>query len=98
MQRERHQRHQTGDNRVPVEDAGLGADLEVRPERLEEVAGGIERHAANHIAQGRAEEDGEQRAGQGEDAVEEAAPHGGVHMAAQLERQPAPHKHPQDHH
>jgi hypothetical protein len=50
----------TGQDRVPVEDAGLGVrGAEVRPQRLEEVAIVADGNAAHHVAQGDAVEEGQ---------------------------------------
>ena len=59
---------------VPIEDSGLIAKTEIRPERLKEVAAGIERHTANDIAERRAEKDAEEQARQGEDEIPQGNP------------------------
>ena len=68
---QRHQRHHPNQNRVPVQNSGLRADG-VGPERLEEVAVAVQRHAAHDVAERRAEEDRQQHAGEEEDHIPEA--------------------------
>jgi hypothetical protein len=65
---------QAADDGVPVQDAGVGTDAPVGPERQEEVVVRAERDAADYVGERGSEEDGEQRAGDEEEAVEEAAP------------------------
>ena len=84
MQRERNQRDKTADHRVPIKNAGMRAGLPVGPQRQKEVSVGLQRNAAQHVGQGCAEEDGEQRAGQTEEAVEQCAPDAHFDMVAQL--------------
>ena len=53
VKRESHERHQTADDGVPVENAGADAGPPVGPERQEEVAVGLQGHAAKHVGEGR---------------------------------------------
>ena len=98
VQRERNQRHQAADHRVPVENAGMDAGLPVGPQRQEEVAVGLQRNAAQHVGQGGAEEDGEQGAGQAEDAVEQRAPDAHFDVVAQLKADAAQDQQPEHDH
>src|SRR5205807_1697753 len=56
---------------VPVEDAGVGANPEVRPQWLKEKMIHSQRDAAHHVAERCAEEDRQQRAGYRKESVEQ---------------------------
>ena len=83
---------------IPVEDAGMGAEFEVGPERFEEVAGGIERHSAHDVAERRAEKHAEQNARNCEDDIEESLPERGFNVSAKFNADGAQHEQPQNHH
>src|SRR5208337_1379458 len=89
--------HATDDG-VPVENAVLLAHAPVGPQGFEEVTVGMERNAADHVAQCRAEEDSQQDAGQAEDNVEESFPHLVLDVRAELDADGAQHQQPQNHH
>ena len=63
--------HQDG---VPVENASTAAGLEIGPQGQEELVVGIQRDAADDVAESGAKEDGEQGAGQREDDIPEGDP------------------------
>ncbi len=63
MNHQRDQRDDSHNYRVPVEDPVIGSNQEVRPQRLKEVAIGVEGNAPHYVAQGRAEKDSKQDAG-----------------------------------
>ena len=98
MERERDERNETADDGVPIENAGQDAGLPVGPKRQEEIAVGIERHAAEHVGQGRSKEDGEKRAGETEDAVKERTPHANVNVVAQFKADAAQDQQPEHDH
>ena len=98
MKREGDQGDEAADDRVPVENAGMGAGLPVGPEGQEEVAVGLKRHAAQDVGEGRAVEDGEQSAGEAEDAVEEREPDADVDVVAELEADAAQDEKPEHDH
>ncbi len=90
-----HQRHHPDEYRVPIEDARLRAEFERGPERLEEIAGGIERNAAHNVAQRRPEEHRQQNAGAAEDHVEEVLPDQAFDVTAQFNSDAAQNEQPQ---
>src|SRR5580704_3546084 len=98
MHRKRHQRNHPAHHGVPIEDAVLCPDSAVRPERLEEVAVGIERHPAYDVAQRCAEEDCQQNARYSEDGVEEALPDTFLNVRSELDADGAQHQEPEHHH
>src|SRR5215203_4223327 len=87
---------QAGQDRVPVEDAGLRVrGAEVGPERLEEVAVLPEWDAAHHVAQSHAVKDRQKRAAEEEHPVPEGGPHGALYVAAKLDGETPDHQEPQ---
>src|ERR1035438_9077894 len=93
-----HQRNQAADDGVPVKDAVLRTHAPVRPQRLKEIAVGLQRNAAHHVAQSGAEEDSQQDARNSKDDIEEALPHRVLNMGAELNADAAQHQQPQHHH
>ena len=89
------QREETGQDRIPVEDADRGSRGEVGEERQREPALGVERQAAHEVAERRAEQDRQERARSGEGRVPGRPPQGMVHVAAELDRDPAQDEHPE---
>src|ERR1019366_5967537 len=83
---------------VPIEDAGFGAGGEIGPEREEEIAGAVERDAADHVPQGGAEEDSEQGAGAGEHGVPERLPDRAFDVIAELDGYAAQDEEPEHDH
>src|SRR5260370_34469893 len=98
MQGEREQRHEAANYRVAVENAGVGAGTPVGPERQIEVVVWTDRNAADNIRKGGSKEDSEQRTGEEEEPIEEAAPEGFVHMHAELYTEPPQNEQPQHDH
>ena len=98
VERERDQGDDAADNRVPVENAGMGTGLPVGPQGQEEVAVGLERNAAQDVGEGGSEEDGEQGAGEAEDAVEQRAPYAYVDVVAKLDADAAQDQEPEHDH
>lgn len=90
------QGEQGGGDGVPVEDAGVDAGEEVGPEGEEEGIGGVERDAADDVAQGRAEEDDEEKASEPEKAIEEAAPYRAIEVGAEFDADAAQDEQPED--
>src|ERR1700733_41680 len=98
MQGERQHRHKAADYGVPVENAGVGAGTPVGPERQKEVVVRTDRNAANHIRKRRSKEDSEQRTGEEEESIKEAAPEGFIHMHAELYTETPQNQQPQHNH
>src|SRR5260370_11569228 len=98
MQGEREQRHKAADYGVPVEKAGVGLGTPVGPERQIEVVVWTNRNAANNIRKGRSKEDSEQRTGEEEESIKEAAPEGFMHMHAELYTETPQNEQPQHNH
>jgi hypothetical protein len=72
---ERGERHQPDEDGVPIQNTRTGTErIEVRPERLKEVAAFVQRDAANYIRHCRAIEEGEQGATDKEQAIPERRP------------------------
>ena len=67
----------------------MRARPEVGPQGFEEVAIRTERYTADHIAQGGAEEDGQQRARARKNDIEESLPDGIVDVGAQFNAEAA---------
>ena len=76
----------------------VDAGLPVGPQGQEEVAVGLQRNPPQHVGQRGAEEDGEQGAGEAEDAVQQGAPDADVDVIAQLEAHAAQHQEPEHDH
>src|SRR5258708_35957719 len=98
MQGEREQRHKAADCGVPVENAGVGTGTPVGPERQIEVVVWTNRNAANNIRKRRSKEDSEQRTGEEEESIKEAAPEGFPHMHAELHTETPQNEQPQHNH
>src|SRR5260370_7966900 len=98
MQGEREQRHKAADYGVPVEKAGVGLGTPVGPERQIEVVVWTNRNAANNIRKGRSKEDSEQRTGEEEESIKEAAPEGFMNMHAELYTETPQNEQPQHNH
>src|SRR5690242_15804661 len=98
MHRERRDSEQPRQNRVPVEDAGMRADLEIGPKRFKKIPFLIERHAANDVAHCRAEEDREQYAGKGKQEIKERPPERILHVGPKFDTDAAQHQEPQNDH
>jgi hypothetical protein len=95
---ERDERQHARQHGVPVQDAGMGADLEVGPQGLEEVAVRPQRHAADDVADRRAEEDREEEAGEREDEIAQRPSQRIVHVGPDLDADPPQHEQPEHHH
>src|SRR5581483_8074652 len=85
-------------DRIPVEDGGFAAHGKIGPQRQEEEAVGIERHPADYVTQGCAEENGQQHAGAAEYHVPEGTPDGALDVIAKLDRDAAQDQQPEDNH
>lgn len=85
MHRERRDSEQPRQNGVSAEDAGMRANLEIRPKRFKKIPLFIERHAANDVAHCRAEEDREKHAGKGKQEIEERPPERILHVGSKLD-------------
>ena len=95
---ERHQGHSSGNYRVPIQNPRIGPRTPIGPQGKKEITFLIQRHAANHIAQGSAVEDRQQQAGKRKAAIEKPAPHRGFQVHAQLNADPAQDQQPQHDH
>ncbi len=95
---QRHQRKHTDQHRIPVKNPSVRTELKVRPEGLEEIAGGIERNSAHHVAERGPKEYAQQNAGDGEDDVKELLPDGSFNVGAELNADGPQHEEPQNHH
>ena len=98
VERKGDERDKAADHRVPIENAWMRAGLPVSPQRQKEVSVSLQRNAAQHVCEGGAEEDGEQRAGQTEEAVEQCAPDANFDVVAQLNTNAAQNQQPQHDH
>src|SRR5579872_3431967 len=98
MRGQRHQRDHAGEHRIPVEDAVVASHAKIRPERLEEILVGAQRHAAHNVAQRRPKEDAEQRARSAKNQVKKSPPHGIIDVRGQFDADAAQHQQPQHHH
>src|SRR5258706_16480488 len=76
----------------------MGAELEVGPERFEEVASGIQRNAAYNVADCDAEEHGEQNAGSAEHEIKEGLPNLVLHMGTEFDPDSTQDEQPENHH
>src|SRR5918993_285036 len=93
---EGRERQQAGQDRVPVEDAGLRVrGAEVGPQRLEEVAVLPERDAAHHVAKSSSVEYREEGTPDEEGPVPEGGPHGILYVTSQLHGEAPDHQEPQ---
>src|ERR1035437_253353 len=98
VQRERCERQQGANHRIPVENAGMGAGLPVSPQRQKEVAFGIEWNAAQDVSQSGTEEDREQGARKAENPVQQRAPDTDFDVVAQLQAYAAQDQQPEHNH
>ncbi len=89
---------EASDDRVPVEDAGVRAGLPVGPKGKEEVAVRLKRNAAQDVGQCCSVKDGEQSAGEAEDAIEQSSPHADVDVVAELKTDAAQDEQPEHDH
>jgi hypothetical protein len=76
-------------NRVPIENAGIGAEAEIGPQRLEEIALRVQRNAADDVAERGAKKDGQQRAREAEGQIPERRPNRSGNEAAKFDRDAA---------
>src|ERR1035441_9327576 len=85
MHRERQQRGNRNQERVPIQNAGVLAGGEIGPQWQEEFAGPVERNTPNYITEGSAKEDREQRAGTRENCVPKRLPDETLYVVAELD-------------
>jgi hypothetical protein len=78
---QRGQPHQDG---VPVQNSGVFAELEIRPQRLKEVPGFVKRHSANHFAESRPEKHHQQEARNAENKIPKRDPYSTVKVVAEF--------------
>src|SRR5581483_732153 len=95
---QRNQCNYSRQHRVPIKNSGVGAYVEIGPERLEKVTVWTYRHAAHHIAERRSEENSKQNTRPAEHHIEEALPHRLIDVAAEFDSNCAQDQQPQDHH
>ena len=95
---ERRYGGEADEGRVRVEKPGAARGGEVGEEGLEEPPLRVERHPAEHVAEDRAEREGEERARDRVDAVPERRPWRAREVMAQLDRAGAPDQEPRDDH
>src|SRR5215475_7148091 len=88
----------TNQNGVPVEDAGVVAEPEIRPERLEEVTGFIEGDTPNHITESGAEKHGQEQTRKGEEGIPKRSPDSTSDVITELDGSAAKDQEPQNHH
>jgi hypothetical protein len=72
--RDRDERRHRCEHGVPVEDPDGLADAKVRPERREELAVLVERHASNDVAERRAEDENQESAREEEPSIASVCP------------------------
>ncbi len=82
-------------NRIPVEDADVTAHAEIREEREGETAMGVKRDTAHDVAEGGADEDGEQDVGGDEAEMPAGAPERVVAVTADFMGHAAQHERPE---
>ena len=98
MDRERRDSEESNHNGVPVENAGMRADLEICPKRFKKIPVGTEWHAANDIADRCPEKNCEQHAGKGKYKIEERPPERIINVGAELDADTAQHQEPENDH
>src|SRR4029077_10232634 len=95
---QRHERGHAHEQRVPVENSGVRPNAKVRPKWREEIAVLIERHAAHHVAERRAEKENEQDAGGAEGDIPELVPKRVLQLMTNLDPERAEQEQPEHDH
>src|ERR1700719_3769481 len=85
-------------DRVPIENAGVGAEAKVGPQRLEEITLRIEGNAAHDVAERGAKENRQQRAREAEGQVPEGRPYATGDVTAKFDGDAAQDEQPENHH
>src|SRR3984893_2311448 len=85
-------------NRVPGQNCGLIPEAEVGPQRLEEIAGGVEWNTAHDICESGAKENGQKQTGDGKEKVPERIPHSADDVMAKSDGNPAQDEQPKNYH
>src|ERR1700720_1513630 len=92
--------HYDGENRnrysVPIEQADVTADVEVREERHREIAVRVQRHSARYVAGGCAEKNRKQEIGADENEIPIRLPKAIVDVSADFDRATSQKQTPQD--
>ena len=92
--------HYDGENRnrygVPVEQADMAADIEVREERHREIAVRVQRNSARYVAGGCAEKNRKQEIGADENEIPIRLPKAIVDLSADFNRDAAQNQTPQN--
>src|ERR1700746_4095940 len=98
MHHQSGQRGHAHQDRVPVQNSGVLAEPEIRPQWLKEISGFVQRHSTNHIPQGCAKKYHQQQAGSREDKVPERDPYPAIQMIAEFDSAAAKNQKPEHHH
>src|SRR6202049_4337597 len=88
----------TDEDRVPIENASVGAEAKVSPQRLEKITLRVEGNSAHHVAERGAKEDGPQRAREAGCQVPEGRPDRSRDKTAKFDRDAAQDEQPENHH
>src|SRR5579863_514999 len=96
MHRQCKQSENADEDRKPVQDPGVFPKEEIGPQRLKEVAAGVQRDAANHVAERRSEKYGQQQTRCTEKKIPQGMPHCAVNVIPEFNRSPAKNQEPQD--
>src|SRR3954451_8302669 len=81
---------------VPVKQAHIATDIEVREKRHREIPLRVNRNAARDVARGRAEENGEEEIGKNEIEVPVSLPEAIIDVSADFDRNSAQNQAPQN--
>src|ERR1700683_2316416 len=94
---EREVRSQSNQDGVPIENAGVRSEAEVRPQSFKEVAGGVERNAADDITEGDSAENRQQHTGTAENEIPKRRPKRIFEVTTKFDRDAAQNQQPQNH-
>src|SRR5206468_10631528 len=95
MQSQDRDTREPHENSEPIQDPWRWTRQEVRPQRDEEIALAIQRHAANQVAQRGAEDNGQQETRARKGYVAQLPPHRMVQMRSQFQRESTEHEQPE---
>src|SRR5713101_543024 len=98
MESEGCQSDSSDEDCVPIENSCLAGGEKVCPQRLEEMAGDVERNSTNHIAKCGAIKNGEQKAGKRKSGVPNRGPDWAAYMTSEFEGNSAENQQPENHH
>src|SRR5579859_5189270 len=98
MEAKGDQRQDPAGDGIPIEDARMRSRTPVRPQRQEEVSISADRHPADDVRQGGAEENRQEHTGEGEEAIEKRPPQRLARVAAEFNADAAKHQEPEHDH